>query len=94
VNTLWLTSLLKARLAGLSAKEFPKKTKNQKLLTAALSLSQTNTDFQPSPKAVARRAYFNYLNEGSIPGRDEKHWLEAEAQLFAEIAHVLHAHPN
>jgi len=38
----------------------------------------------PSPGEVATRAYFNYLNQGSLPGHDVRHWLEAEAQLFAE----------
>jgi hypothetical protein len=33
---------------------------------------------------VARRAYFSYVNEGSRPGRDVQHWLEAEEQLLAE----------
>ena len=38
----------------------------------------------PSPGEVATRAYFNYLNQGSLPGHDVRHWLEAEAQLLAE----------
>jgi len=41
-------------------------------------------DFVISPDEVARRAYFSYLNEGSLPGRDVQHWLAAEAQLLAE----------
>jgi hypothetical protein len=40
--------------------------------------------FTPSADEVARRAYFAYLNEGSRPGRDVQHWLDAEAQLCKE----------
>ena len=39
---------------------------------------------QASPDEVARRAYFTYVNQGSLPGHDVQHWLEAEAQLLAE----------
>ena len=35
----------------------------------------------PSKDAVARRAYFIYLKEGSQPGHDVEHWSKAEAQL-------------
>jgi Protein of unknown function (DUF2934) len=41
-------------------------------------------DFAPSADAVARKAYFCYVNEGSQPGRDVQHWLTAEAELIAE----------
>jgi Protein of unknown function (DUF2934) len=41
-------------------------------------------DFVPSADEVARRAYFNYVNEGSSPGRDVQHWLAAEADLIKE----------
>jgi len=41
-------------------------------------------DFTPSPEAVARKAFFAYENEGSLPGRDVQHWLAAEAELTAE----------
>jgi hypothetical protein len=47
-------------------------------------LNQNAADFVPSPDEVARRAYFSYVNEGSLPGRDVQHWLAAEAQLLAE----------
>jgi hypothetical protein len=60
--------------------------------TRAKELTQSGIALAPSPDEVARRAYFSYLNEGSIPGREEKHWLEAEAQLIAEMARaVLHS---
>jgi hypothetical protein len=48
------------------------------------NLNQNAVDFVPSPDEVARRAYFSYVNEGSLPGRDVQHWLAAEAQLLAE----------
>jgi hypothetical protein len=52
--------------------------------TAAAALNQNEIDFVPSPDEVARRAYFSYLNQGSLPGQDVQHWLEAEAHLLAE----------
>jgi hypothetical protein len=51
---------------------------------AAEELEQSRRDFAPSADEVARRAYFSYVNEGSQPGRDVQHWLEAEAELLAE----------
>ena len=41
-------------------------------------------DFTPSPDEVAKKAYFNYVNEGSESGHDVQHWLAAEAQLITE----------
>jgi len=41
-------------------------------------------EFVPSVDEVARRAYFTYVNQGSLPGHEVQHWLEAEAQLIAE----------
>jgi hypothetical protein len=62
---------------------------NQKLAsasppTAAAALSPNEMRFVPSPDEVARRAYFTYVNQGSLPGHDVQHWLQAEAQLIAE----------
>jgi Protein of unknown function (DUF2934) len=51
---------------------------------AAADISPSGIDFVPSPEEVARRAYFTYVNQGSMPGHDVQHWLEAEAQLLAE----------
>jgi hypothetical protein len=45
---------------------------------------QSRIDYEPPAEEVARRAYFTYVNEGSLPGRDVQHWLEAEAHLLAE----------
>jgi hypothetical protein len=52
--------------------------------TAAADLNQNEIDFAPSPDEVARKAYFSYVNEGSLPGHAVQHWLEAEAELIAE----------
>jgi hypothetical protein len=52
--------------------------------TAAADLNQNEIDFAPSADEVARKAYFSYVNEGSLPGHEVQHWLEAEAQLLAE----------
>ncbi len=40
--------------------------------------------FVPSPDEVARRAYFVYVNQGSLPGHEVQHWLQAEAELIHE----------
>ena len=52
--------------------------------TAALDPDQRENTFAPSPDEVARRAYFTYVNQGSLPGHDVQHWLEAEAHLIEE----------
>ena len=46
-------------------------------------INQSAIDFAPSPDEVARRAYFIYENQGSLPGQDVQHWLAAEAELIA-----------
>jgi hypothetical protein len=51
---------------------------------AAANVNENETDFVASADEVARRAYFNYVNQGSLPGHDVQHWLEAEADLLAE----------
>jgi hypothetical protein len=45
-----------------------------------------------SRSEIARRAYLSYLDDGSLPGREEQHWLEAEAKLHAEIINGGHHH--
>jgi len=67
---------------------FPQ-TQNQKSNTperpaAPTKLSQNESDFTPSPDEVARKAYFAYENNGSLPGHEVQHWLKAEADLIAE----------
>jgi hypothetical protein len=51
---------------------------------APVDPNRNEIDFVPSPDEVARRAYFSYENEGSLPGREVQHWLAAEAELIAE----------
>ena len=51
---------------------------------SAPGTGQNEAAFMPSPEEVARRAYFTYENEGSLPGHDLQHWLAAETQLIAE----------
>jgi len=53
-------------------------------LTPAADLNQSGIDFAPSADEVARRAYFTYVNQGSLPGHEVQHWLEAESELIAE----------
>ena len=60
---------------------------NQKSASAprpAAGLNQNEIDFAPSPDEVARRAYFSYVNQGSLAGHEVQHWLKAEAELIAE----------
>lgn len=47
-------------------------------------LSPAETNFAPSPDEVERKAFFSYVNQGSIPGNAVQHWLAAEAQLIEE----------
>jgi Protein of unknown function (DUF2934) len=67
---------------------FPQNQKQKPASTASPDAgAPTNgneKDFVPSADEVARRAYFNYVNEGSSPGRDAQHWLTAEAELIKE----------
>ena len=52
--------------------------------TAAADVNRVGIGFTPSAEEVARRAYFSYVNHGSLPGHDVQHWLVAEAELLAE----------
>ncbi|MGA2868111.1 MAG: DUF2934 domain-containing protein [Verrucomicrobiota bacterium] len=51
---------------------------------AAINLNQNETNFSPPPDEVARKAYSSYVNQGSRPGHEVRHWLAAEAELIAE----------
>jgi hypothetical protein len=62
---------------------------NQTLASAprpipAAALNSKEIDFTPAPDEVARRAYFTYVNQGSLDGHEVQHWLAAEAELIAE----------
>ena len=52
--------------------------------TAAANLNRNEIDFAPSADEVARRAYFSYVNQGSLQGHEVQHWLAAQAELIAE----------
>jgi len=52
--------------------------------TSAAGVDQNEISFTPSPDEVARKAYFSYVNQGSLPGHEVQHWLKAEADLIAE----------
>jgi len=63
--------------------------KKQKLVgalrpTTAKELNQDEIGFAPSRDEVARRAYFSYVNHGSLQGHEVQHWLAAEAELIVE----------
>jgi len=52
--------------------------------TSPAGIDQNEISFSPSPDEVARKAYFAYENEGSLPGHEVQYWLAAEAELIAE----------
>jgi Protein of unknown function (DUF2934) len=72
----------------MSTNKYPQDQNKQRPNNSSPSASadprQNESDFAPSADEVARRAYFCYVNEGSLPGHDVQHWLKAEAQLLAE----------
>jgi Protein of unknown function (DUF2934) len=51
---------------------------------AVADLASNKTNIAPSPDEVAKKAYLNYVNQGSQPGHEVQHWLAAEADLIAE----------
>jgi len=70
------------------------RTSREKIQTANPDLNQSQTGLPPSPEAVARRAYNIYEPQGSQPGNEVKHWLEAEAQLFGGVERESQMHPG
>jgi hypothetical protein len=56
--------------------------KNQSQIPA--NAPQPISPMASSPDEVARRAYFTYVNQGSLDGHEVQHWLAAEAELIAE----------
>ena len=52
----------------------------------ATPFNQMEKRCPPSQEEISRRAYFSYVHEGSKPGHDIHHWLEAEADLLAGCA--------
>jgi hypothetical protein len=72
---------------------------NQKAARAQKPIPVANSNHSqsaaaPSPEAVARRAYAIYEKQGSQPGHEVKHWLEAEAQLFGGVERESQMHPG
>ena len=61
-----------------------KKSSSASQPTTDAEQKKNETDFVPSPDAVARTAYFSYVNQGSSQGHEVQHWLAAEAELLAE----------
>jgi hypothetical protein len=57
-------------------------------------LTQSKPASAPPTEAVARRAYAIYEQQGSQPGHEVKHWLEAEAQLFGGVERESQMHPG
>jgi hypothetical protein len=68
--------------------------KSAKGLTAVANLIQSQAASAPPPETVARRAYAIYEKQGSQPGHEVKHWLEAEAQLFGGVERESQMHPG
>jgi len=60
--------------------------------TAGADMSRPNSASAPSPNSIARLAYSIYQNQGSQPGHEVKHWLEAEAQLFGGLERETQMH--
>jgi hypothetical protein len=67
--------------------------KAQKPTTGA-DLNPSKTAFVLSPETVARRAYAIYEKQGSQPGHEVTHWLEAEVQLFGGVERESQMHPG
>ena len=61
---------------------------------AVADLNQSQPASAPSPEAVARRAYAINKQEGSQPGHEVQHWLEAEAQLLGGVERESQMHPG
>jgi predicted RNA polymerase sigma factor len=70
------------------------KTADAQKPAAEGALYQILTAFEPSPEAVARRAYAIYEDQGSQPGNEVRHWLEAKAQLSAGVERESQMHPG
>jgi hypothetical protein len=64
--------------------KYPQPPKPDAKPAVFLDGNQNPIDFTPSPEEVSRRAYFSYVNTGSLPGHEVQHWLKAESELIAE----------
>jgi hypothetical protein len=63
---------------------------NQASHEYAISVA-SESEVAPSAHDIAQRAYELYVEQGSRPGHDIEHWLEAEKQLREEY-HRLQNH--
>jgi hypothetical protein len=59
-----------------------------------MDLNLTKPAFAPSPAEVSRRAYLIYEKQGSRPGHELEHWLEAEAQLLGGVERETQMRPG
>jgi len=59
-------------------------SKSASAAEASAGLNPNAIDFAPAPDEVAKRAYFSYESQGSVPGNQVQHWLAAESELIAE----------
>jgi hypothetical protein len=55
-----------------------------KELASNNDVSSNENNFMPFPEEIARKAYFAYVNAGSLQGHEVQHWLDAEAWLIKE----------
>jgi hypothetical protein len=53
---------------------------------AATKIATVKRGPQPTHEQISERAHEIWINRGCKPGQDEQNWLEAEAQLRAEMA--------
>jgi len=87
VNTPWRSSGFPAQYWAMNMKR-----KNQSPLkksagtrhpnTPTASTKETKNAVSASRDEVAESAYFIYLNQGSTPGNEVHHWLQAEAEVM------------
>ena len=82
-GALWGNLSCSMKHKGFSQDQNQKPTRVAQAAVVA-DLTRNEIDFAPSADEVARRAYFTYMNQGSLPGHEVQHWLEAEAELIAE----------
>jgi len=55
--------------------------KNQGKANERAAQATPGPSTEPSPEAIARRAYELYLQRGSVSGYELEDWLQAEAEL-------------
>jgi hypothetical protein len=49
-----------------------------------LGARRWDADFEPTADALMEGAYYRYVDQGSQPGQDVRHWLDSEAELLKE----------